>query len=64
MSVESRYTMLEKKIELILEFAKGHPEFTIDFVDSLHTQLEERGTLSPRQEEALDSIIDKWGMDE
>lgn len=49
-----------EKIDAILDWAEEHPEFDTDFVESLASQLEDKGELSENQEDALDNIIEKW----
>ena len=53
----------EEKIKMILEWAdEEKPEFDTGFVESLQDQLEKKDFLTDAQEEALDNIIDKWGI--
>ena len=49
-------------IERILEWAEDHPWFDTGFVESLQSQLEERGTLSPRQIEGLENIASRFNI--
>ena len=60
----SRYDYLEERIETVLNWAADHPDFDLEFVESLKKQLEDRGSFSDKQEEALDNIIEKWRIDE
>ena len=62
--MSSGYQELKDKIEMVFEWANDRSDFDQEFVESLYEQLEDRGTLSDKQEEALDNIIEKWGMDE
>ena len=59
----SRYNYLEERIETVLNWAdEHHPDFDTEFVESLKKQLEDRGSLSDKQEEALLNIIEKWNI--
>lgn len=55
---------IQEKINQILDWASEHPEFDSEYVERLNETFEARGTLSPRQEEALDNIIEKWHIGE
>ncbi len=60
----ARYKLCEKKISAIAEWSIDHPEFDIEFLEALRETLDERGTLSNKQLETLDSLMTKWGIDE
>lgn len=54
-----------EKIDMVLEWADSEDaprDFDTSFVESLQEQFEDRGWLSDRQEEALDNIINKFGI--
>jgi hypothetical protein len=51
---------IDEKIQEIQEYAADHPDFDTTFIDSLEQQYLERGTLSEKQVEALDNILEKW----
>lgn len=55
----------EEKIKAVGVWAEtAAPEsFDSSFVESLAEQYEDRGSISPRQEQALDNIIDKFEID-
>jgi len=59
-----RFKMIEDKIAMIMSWADEHPEFDTEFVESLAYQFEDRGNLSNKQVEAMNSIIEKWAIDE
>ncbi len=46
-----------------MDWAEENSNFDTEFVDSLYEQFINRGELSESQIEALDNIIDKWGID-
>jgi DNA polymerase-3 subunit epsilon len=50
-------------IESIYDFANEQPDFDTDFVDSLSSQLDERGYLTDRQIAALNNIVERWGIE-
>ena len=60
----SRYDDLKETIETIFNWAAEHSEFDPEFVKSLSKQLEDRGTLSDKQKDALHNIVEKWNMEE
>lgn len=60
----SHYDELEEKIGMVLEWAEEHPDFDPEFVESLNDQLVDRGTLTDKQEDALDNIIESWNIGE
>lgn len=49
-----------KRVQL---FARSRPDFDTTFVDSLQSQLEERGFLTERQMAALNKIINTWSIE-
>lgn len=51
---------VEDKIQGIQEWATENDNFDTTFVDDLERKLEEYGSLSVGQEDALDSIIRQW----
>jgi hypothetical protein len=52
----------EDKIELIKEYSIDHPNFNLDFIDSLEDAISTYGDLTSNQDEALDNIISKYRM--
>lgn len=61
----TREDLIQEKINQILDWASEHPEFDVEYVERLNEAFENRGTLSPHQEEALDNIIiEKWGIND
>lgn len=54
---------IEEKIEAILEWADKHPSFDTSFVESLQEQYEETESLSYKQIESLNNIIERFGID-
>lgn len=52
----------EEKIAMILEWASERDDFDPTFVENLYERLDTLGMLTPAQSEALDNIIDKWGI--
>ena len=61
--VSSDYETLEGKVDKVLEWANTRLDFDIEFVENLSEQLEASGTLTDRQEDALDTIIRKWRIE-
>lgn len=55
----------EQKIKAVLDWADtdGPENFDSSFVESLAEQLEDNGSISPRQVMALQNIIDKFDID-
>lgn len=62
-STFSRYDAIEEKFEKLFEFASEHPEFDTEFIDSVYKYFEENNDVSDRQFQALDRVIEKWGID-
>lgn len=52
-----------EKIDLILDWAAKNPEFETMFVEKMAEKLEKFGVLTERQSEALDNIIERWGIE-
>lgn len=52
----------EEKIKMILTWADDHPKFDRFFVEEMEEKLDQFGGLTENQTEALDHIIDKWGI--
>lgn len=59
----NRSSAIESKLQAIMDWAEENSNFDTEFVDSLYEQFINRGELSESQIEALDNIIDKWGID-
>ncbi len=59
----SVFDILEERIDLVLDHAEENPDFDITFIEGLKQQLQEWGKLSPKQIAALNSIIDKLGLE-
>lgn len=55
--------ILEGKIEMILSWADERPDFDTGFVESLKAQLEDKGSLTGKQIDALNRIIEKFEID-
>jgi DNA polymerase III epsilon subunit-like protein len=53
----------KKKLERILAWADDHPDFDTTFVESVLEKLEDYGTLTEAQQNAIDRIIDRWDVD-
>lgn len=53
----------DEKIEMVLEWAKDKPKFDTEFIESLNEFFENNGHLTESQEDALDNIIHKWGIE-
>lgn len=56
---------IEEKLNAVLEWAEStgiKKGFDADFIYSLKEYYEEYDTLTDRQENALDSIIEKWNI--
>ena len=53
----------EDKIQLILDWAEDHSRFDPTFVESLAERLETEGSLTERQIESLDQIIEKFRIE-
>jgi hypothetical protein len=51
------------KVELILEWASHNSSFDPEFVISCQHRLERYGRLTERQNEALDDIMDQFGIE-
>jgi hypothetical protein len=51
------------RINLVLEWAKTKPNFDITFVKSLKNSCERTGSLTEKQNDALEKIITKWKID-
>lgn len=56
---------VQEKITLILNWAEENPGKGFDtmFVVDLQEKLDEWGELKPAQEDALDNIISRWGIE-
>jgi hypothetical protein len=54
------YTSIDNKLRCVLEWADDHPHFDTSFVHSLHTWYGLRQSLTTRQHQALDRIIERW----
>ncbi len=55
--------IIQKKIDTILEWALDNPEFETGFIDRINEVFQERGVITPRQEEAIDNILEKWDIE-
>jgi hypothetical protein len=58
-----RKTLIEKKLDAILEWAEDHEDFDSSFVESLQNQWEKRGFLSTKQIFAIDNIIERFNIE-
>lgn len=51
-----------QKTTLILKWAMTRPDFDKSYVESLRLRIERGRDLTKTQEQALDSIITRWGL--
>ena len=49
-------------VEAVLDWAQDQVDFNTEFLESLQERLENGRELTERQREALDNIIEKWGI--
>ncbi len=52
----------QELLDLIFEWAEGQTTFDTAYVERLQEFLSARGELTPNQREAVERIIDKWGI--
>jgi len=55
---------IQDKIEAILYWAEEHTWFDTEFIESLQEQYERTGSLSIKPEDALDTILEKFKINE
>lgn len=61
---EFDYSDVERKISAILNWANHEmPTFDDSYIVGLQEKLDDFGKLFPNQVQAIDKIIDKWGID-
>lgn len=65
--VPTRAELLEDQLNMIIEWAEeqrgGPREFDATFIFGLRDQLRDRGNLSPKQVQAVQNIVEKWGIE-
>lgn len=53
----------EEKIKLIMDWAADNDSFDSSFVEDMLNRIEKGGSLTEKQSQALDNIIDKWQIE-
>lgn len=54
----------QDKIDAILTWAEENDHFDTEFVSRLQSRLDSHGLLTDKQSEALDNIIEKFGIEQ
>lgn len=63
-SMRNPYEHHRLRIDFVIKWAKRHPGFDRSVVDKLSDNLELRGYLYDQEARLLESLIEKYGMDE